>query len=523
VKELIYHRGFVPAVTRYGSKTCVIDGSYQASYEQHADRVFRLANVLNRKLGISRQDRFAVMAANSHEYLELYHAAYLGAGVINPLNLRLAGKELDYIVRDSGTNVAFVDQHFAPIFHDAMQKVEGQSPIRTTVLLGEGEGPCDLHYEDLLASSVADIPEEPDEDDMVILMYTGGTTGLPKGVVVTQRAEILNCYHCSMALNSFGKDEVGLIQTPIFHAASMVSLLATTSSGGTQVLVPTFEPGAVIEVIERHRVTVTMMVPTMIAMMLNHPDFEPERIQSLRSLTYGASPMPAVLLDRLLEMLPELELTQGYGMTECSSVLTILGADEHRAGGRVLRSVGLPVPGVEICIQGKDGDALPTGETGEVCAKGGNFMIEYWNKAEATQEAFRDDWYHTGDAGYLDEAGYLFLVDRVKDMIISGGENIYSAEVENAISSHPAVDQVAVIGIPDETWGEAVHAVVVLAAGAQATEDEIIDHARESIGGYKVPKSVEFRTNPLPLSGALKVLKRELRAPYWEGKDKAIG
>jgi long-chain acyl-CoA synthetase len=264
------------------------------------------------------------------------------------------------------------------------------------------------------------------------------------------------------------------------------------------------------------------MVPTMIGMVLNHPDFRPERLASLKILTYGASPMPQALLDKLIGLYPDLDISQGYGMTECSSVLTFLRAEDHREGGDLLRSAGRPVPGVVLSIQDPDGNLLPAGETGEVCARAGNFMREYWQNPDATEEAFAGGWYHSGDAGYLDDRGYLFLVDRVKDMIVTGAENVYSAEVENAISTHEAVMQVAVIGIPDEKWGEAVHAIVVLHEGAEATDVEIIAHARESIAGYKVPKSVEFRAEPLPLSGAMKVLKKDLRAPYWEGKDRSV-
>ncbi|MET0160825.1 MAG: AMP-binding protein, partial [Acidimicrobiales bacterium] len=213
---------------------------------------------------------------------------------------------------------------------------------------------------------------------------------------------------------------------------------------------------------------------------------------------------------------------QGYGMTEASAVLTFLTAEDHFTGGERLRSAGRPVPGVLLSIQDADGNPVAKGEPGEVCAKAGNFMREYWNKPEATEEVFRGGWYHTGDAGYLDDNGYLFLVDRVKDMIVTGGENVYSAEVESAISKHEAVAQVAVIGIPHETWGEQVHAIVVLVDGVDATEDDIRDFAKESIAGYKVPKSVEFRAEPLPLSGAMKVLKKDLRAPYWEGKERAV-
>jgi long-chain acyl-CoA synthetase len=264
------------------------------------------------------------------------------------------------------------------------------------------------------------------------------------------------------------------------------------------------------------------MVPTMVAMTLAHPSFSPERLRSLKALVYGASPMPSALLDRMLSMFPELDIAQGYGMTESSSVLTFLGAEEHRRGGPELRSVGRPLLGIELSIQDENGVPLPTGEVGEVCAKGGNYMTCYWKKQQETDEAFRGGWYHTGDAGYLDQNGYLYLVDRVKDMIVSGGENVYSIEVENAVATHPGVLQVAVIGIPHDVWGEAVHAIVVPRPGVTITPDEIIAHSRLTIAGYKVPKSVELRPDPLPLSGAMKVLKRELRKPYWEGRERAI-
>jgi acyl-CoA synthetase (AMP-forming)/AMP-acid ligase II len=522
VKELIYHRHLLPAIERFASRTLVVDGDYRATFRSHGERVLRCTAAL-RRLGLGKGDRFAVMAANSHEYLELYHAAYLGAGIINPLNLRLAGKELDYIVRDSGTEVAFVDRHFAAAFDQAMRAAGGESPIRRTVLLGEGGGDCphDLRYEELLAASEPAAPEEPEEDDPVVLMYTGGTTGLPKGVLVSQRAETLNWFHLAMAF-PIGDEQVFLMPTPIFHAASMIPILALPALGGTLVLAPRFDPAETLELIERHGVTRMGLVPTMLAMILNHPEFRPERMRSLDSLVYGASPMPEALLDRVMKLYPDLELGQGYGMTESSSILTLLTPDDHRRGGKLLRSVGRALPGVVLSIQDEEGNHLPPGETGEVCARGGNYMTEYWRKPEATDEAFRGGWYHSGDAGYLDEDGYLYLVDRVKDMIVTGGENVYSIEVENAISTHPAVAQVAVIGIPHEVWGEAVHAVVVLRPGERCTEEEIIVHARASVAGYKTPKSVAFRDQPLPLSGAMKVLKRELREPYWQGRSRRV-
>ena len=517
MKELIYGRHLLPAADRYAAKPVVFDGPYRATFGEHLDRVLRLGDGLGRELGVHRGERFAVMALNGHEYLELFHAGFLGAGVINPLNLRLAPKELAFILGDSESKVCFVDAFFAPLI-DAVRKEAG---IEKVVLIGAGDVPHDLAYEDLVGAGTATVPDEPEEDDAVILMYTGGTTGLPKGVLLDQRAEMLNMYHVAVR---WGIDDrfVYLHQTPMFHAASMGGTLALPAAGGASTFVPMFEPKAVLDAIETHQVTMTVMVPTMIGMLLNHPDFKPERMASLDTLTYGASPMPMSLLEQLLELFPDLDIYQGYGMTECSAVLTSLGPDEHRRGDDRLRSAGRPLTGVVLTIQGPDGEVLATGETGEVCARAGNFMTEYWKRPKETKEAFRGGWYHTGDAGYVDEQGYLFLVDRVKDMIVTGGENVYSAEVESAIASHPAVEQVAVIGIPDEKWGEAVLAVVVGREGASVSEDDLRAHCRELIAGYKVPKTFEFRDEPLPLSGAMKVLKRDLRAPYWEGKERAV-
>jgi acyl-CoA synthetase (AMP-forming)/AMP-acid ligase II len=308
----------------------------------------------------------------------------------------------------------------------------------------------------------------------------------------------------------------------MFHAASLGAILAVPAVGGQTTFVPVFQPAAVLEAIERHQVTMTVMVPTMVAMLLDHAEFRPERLASLQVLIYGASPMPTALVERVLATFPETRLFQGYGMTESCGLLTCLGPEEHRRGGDLLRSAGRPMPGSEVSIQDELGHLLSAGQNGEVCARAGNYMQEYWNRPEETAAAFRDGWYHTGDAGYLDADGYLYLVDRVKDMIVTGGENVYSAEVENAIASHPAVAQVAVIGIPSEQWGEAVLAIVVPRDGAQVSENDIKAWARDRIAGYKVPKSIEFRTEPLPLSGAMKVLKRVLRAPYWEGRDRAV-
>ncbi len=518
MKELIYHRLLLPAAERFGDKKTFVDEGYEGTLGQHVERTLRLASALKSELGVKPDDRVAIMATNSHEYIELYHAAYLGAGIINPLNLRLAPKELEFIIKDSGTKVCFVDFMFA----NNIAAIKEAAGIEKIVLIGPDlDSPHDITYDDLIAAGDPTVPPEPEEDTPVVLMYTGGTTGLPKGVLLDQRAEMLNLYHVGIAVG-YAEDTIYLHQTPLFHAASMASLLALPAFGATSVFVPLFDPAKVVELIETRKVNWTVMVPTMIGMMLNHPDFKPERIASLHKLTYGASPMPTAMLEQLLKMFPDLEISQGYGMTESSSVLTFLHAAEHRMGGEVLKSAGRPVAGVVLSIQDDEGNELPSGETGEVCARAGNFMIEYWKRPDETKEAFRGGWYHTGDMGYLDDKGYLFLVDRVKDMIVTGGENVYSVEVENAIAKHPDVGQVAVIGVPSDQWGEAVHAIVVPQEGASIAEEDLIAHTREWIAGYKVPKSIEFRTEPLPLSGALKVLKKDLREPYWEGRDRKV-
>jgi long-chain acyl-CoA synthetase len=518
MKEFVYHRLLLPAVSRNADRPCAtnVATGFSTTYAEHLDRVSRLIGGL-RGLGLERTDRFAVMALNSPEYLELYHAGFLGGGVVNPLNLRFAPKELVHVLRDSETRTCFVDAVFATVI-DAIRDEAG---LEHVVLVGDGDVPHTATFDELLATGTPVIPDEGDETDPAVLMYTGGTTGMPKGVLHDHRAEILNAYHIMMAIK-LDRDTVYLLQTPMFHAASTFAVVGGPAVGGHSVILPMFEPKAVMEAIEAYRPTITTMVPTMIGLTMAHPDFRPERLAGLDDLAYGASPMPKALLKTLLDMYPHMNIWQGYGMTESCSVVTVLGPEEHRKGERYLQSAGYPVMGVELSIQDPLGRTLPTGETGEVCVRGASVMVGYWRQPEATATAFRDGWYHTGDAGYLDADGYLFLVDRVKDMIVTGGENVYSTEVENALASHPAVQQVAVIGIPHEQWGEAVHAVIVLRSGHVATEKELIVHARERIAGYKVPKTIEFRSEPLPLSGAMKVLKRELRAPYWADRERTI-
>ncbi len=518
MKELVFSRTLLPTWRNNADKVGFINAATgeQRTFGEHADRVSRLCDAVATKLGVGPTDRVAVLSINSTEYLELWHAGFLGAFVVNPLNLRFSAEELIYVLRDAETNVCFVDSTFAPL----IAKIREQAGLKHVVLIGGGEGDADIRYEDLLADAGNRWPEVPAEDDLCVVMYTGGTTGKPKGVMLDQRAEVLNQYHIAMSV-PWQPGDTYLLATPMFHGATMLGVVGAAMFGVPVVIQPMFDPAGFMAACEKYQCTMTVLVPTMIGMVVNHPEFAPERISSLRRLVYGASPMPKSLLEKILAMLPETKIIQGYGMTEAATVLTFFHDDDHREGSR-LGSCGRPLPGIEIKVVDEDGNDLPSGEAGEVYARGGNFMQGYLKLPEETAKAMKDGWYASGDVGYLDDLGYLFLVDRAKDMIISGGENIYSVEVENSIASHPAVLQVAVIGIPDETWGEAVHAIVVTKPDTSATSEEIIAHARQSIGGYKVPRSVDFRTDPLPLSGAMKVLKKDLRAPFWEGKDRGI-
>ena len=502
--ELIYSRLFLPAAERHATRSAIHDGSYTATFGEHAERALRLADALACGLGLDRTDRFAVVALNGHRYLELYHAAFLGGAVINPVNYRLADREMTHVLRHSGARVVFVDAAFAGRVQAMVDA--GETAIERVVLL-------DDDYEQLLASGKDVVPPEPGEDALPMLMYTGGTTGLPKGVASTQRAQMLNLYHLAMVQGlAFSENAIYLHHMPMFHSMGANAALSAAAYGTEAAVIPAFEPGAFMTAMAKHGVTETVLVPTMIAMILQHPEYAPERLSSLKRIGYGGMAMPHSLLARLQESSPDIELLQGYGMTEACPTLTFLTAEDHRRGEDKRHSVGRPLPGVDVGVFDAEGNRVPTGEVGEVCARGGNIMTGYWNDPDATAKVFRDGWYRTGDLGKFDADGYLYLVDRVDDMIVTGGENVYSVEVENALTTYPGVLQVAVVGMPDDVWGQRVHGIVVLAPDAVGTtEEQLATHARQTIAGYKVPKTWELRTEPLPVSGAGKPLKRELR------------
>jgi long-chain acyl-CoA synthetase len=477
----------------------------ELTYAQTWERCRRLVGAL-RSLGVERGDRVAVVAQNSHRYLELYQAVPGAGMVLVPLNHRHAGAELRYALEDAGARVLFAARP-VPDLPDCVEHV-----------VDAGEG-----YEELLAGvEPADFPADVAEDDLAGLFYTGGTTGASKGVMLRHRSLVANAFHLQAQL-PFDAETRFLVVAPMFHLAGTLAVLATVWHGGRHVVMEAFEPGATLDLIERERVTVTQVVPTMLAAMCDEQLERPRDVSSLRMLTFGGAPSATETLRRARRAFPGAGLMTMYGATETAPLVTILPGLHRLLDTPRVGSCGRAAIGVEVEVIGDDGAIAPRGEVGEVTVRGPNVMAGYWNKPEQTDAVLRDGWYATGDMGRMDEEGYLFLVDRAKDMIVTGGENVYSTEVEEVLFRHPAVREAAVFGVPDARWGEAVHAVVVPRDGSHPpAEDELIAWCRESIAGYKVPKRVEVRAEPLPKSGAGKVLKRELRAPFWQGREASV-
>jgi long-chain acyl-CoA synthetase len=373
------------------------------------------------------------------------------------------------------------------------------------------------------------IVHEPVDDagrmgtDLFGIFYTGGTTGRSKGVMLSHAGVIGNCT-TMRAMGLCPAECSMLIVAPLFHLAAVAALTMAMLANGTAVIMPAFDPGATLDTLAETEASDALLVPTMIQMMLNANAFDAAKLSKLQRIMYGASPIQEGTLDRIMTAAPHVDFYQCYGMTELSCTATVLTPElhkgAHREQGRHL-GAGRPMPGTEVRILDADGNARPTGEVGEVVVRGPGVMLGYWNQAELTAATLRDGWMHTGDGGRLDEHGLLYVVDRIKDMIVSGGENVYSAEVESAIVLHPGVAQCAVIGVPDERWGERVHAIIVVRPGFILRVDDVLEHCRPLIAGYKCPRSIEFMAT-LPLSPAGKVLKTELRAPHWVGRSRNV-
>jgi long-chain acyl-CoA synthetase len=488
------------ALATASGSCAVVCQDNRRTYAELGTRCRRLAGGL-RALGLGRGDRVGVIGLNSDRYLELYLGVPAAGFVLVPVNSRLAPAEMRAILSDAGVSVLFADADYP-----------GAAGVKQVLTM-----PAD--YEDLMAA--ADEAGEssqprPAENDLAALFYTSGTTGAAKGAMHTHRTLVASALHF-MATWPFDRQTRWLVASPMFHTGGIIGTLATVWAGGTHVIMPRFEPDLAVDLIEREEITHTLLVPTMLAAAANAQLARPRDVSSLRYLSHGASPISAETLRKARRAFPGAELLHVYGTTEATPITTLLPHEERILDTPRIRSCGQPATGVEVRIVDSALADVKPGAVGDILVRSASVMAGYWRKSEATAEVMQGDWYLTGDLGYQDDEGYLFLVDRAKDMIVSGGENIYSTEVEDALGSHPAVEEVAVFGVPDPRWGESVYAVVY--AGQPVTAEELVAHCRQQIAGFKVPRHVELRTEPLPKSAAGKILKRELRDPHWAGQQ----
>ncbi len=498
-----------------------IDGERRQSWSALRTRVARLASGL-RALGVQPGDRVAILALNSDHYTESLYAVWWAGGAVVPMNSRWAVDEHAYSLDDSGAAIIIVDAHFTPM---AAQICKAATGVRHVISIAETGGGTMLGYEAIIADHQPCDDARRGGEDLAGLFYTGGTTGFPKGVMLPHRALWYN--HLVMAMSMhFDHQSIYLHAAPMFHLADLTCGGAIAMVGGTQTYLAAFDPAATLDIVAATQVSHLVLVPTMLGMMLSHPELDLAKLGSVRHFGYGASPMPEGLLRQAMASLPGIAFTQAYGQTEMAPFVTMLAACDHildGPGALRTRSAGLPAPGCEVKIVDADGQPVPRGAVGEVAARSPGTMLGYWNQPDQTAATLVDGWVHTGDGAWQDDDGYIYIVDRMKDMIVSGGENVFSAEVESAISTHPDVAAVCVIGIPDPQWGEAVHAIIIPHGEAEPSAETIIAHCRARIAGYKCPRSISLRREPFPLSGAGKVLKRELREPYWDGQNRNVG
>jgi acyl-CoA synthetase (AMP-forming)/AMP-acid ligase II len=493
----------------------------QQTWSQMLDRVARLAGGLQ-QLGMKPGDRVALLSLNSDRFIEYYFAVVWGGGAMMPMNIRWTAAECAYALNDAQAEILIVDETFKGVAAELRADVKD---LKTIIYCGDGETPDSMeNYENIVACNPPAEDAGRGSDDLAGIFYTGGTTGFPKGVMLSHTnfyvGGVANAHELNM-----GEGTVYLHAAPMFHIADLIWFSAVSFMAGTHVIIPMFTPDGTLAAIEKHKPSQILLVPVMLQLVMQSDKLAQTDVSSLRQIAYGASPITQAVLVNAFKKFPNSSFIQAFGQTELSPIASVLSADYHVLEGPKagkLRSAGRATRVCEIKVVDVDMQELPRGDVGQIAVKGPTTMLGYWNKPEVTAETIRDGWLLTGDAGYMDEDGFIFLMDRVKDMIVTGGENVYSAEVENALGQHPAVATSAVIGIPSEQWGESVHALVILHPGTEITAQALQKHCHTLIAGYKCPHSIQYRTTPFPLSGANKVLKTELRKPYWEGQERQI-
>jgi len=495
---MIYTHSIARARRYYPQRTAIASGEKRCTFRELHERIANIAAALSAH-GFEAGDRLAILLPNEPQYIELVYAcAWLGVTAI-PLNTRLSQVEIDRILTDANPH--------GLIRHSSMPAPKVELPWQLVL---------DQKRPDVASYPPPDAIYDPEA--VLALIYTSGTTGHPKGVAITH-ANVLANVHFLNYWMPYKEGGVFLHAAPMFHIVDFPLLFAAPAFGTCQTTVPRFTPQTFCETVQAERVTHSVLVPTMLNLLIQFPELKQYDLSSLERVAYGGSPMPPELIRRIREVLPHLQLVQGYGLSE-TGFLT--GLMDHEHTGQRLLSCGRPCPGIDVRVVDENGNELAAGRHGELVARGANVMRGYWNNHEETTDAFRNGMFRTGDIGYQDADGYFYILDRLKDMIVTGGENVYCGEVEAVIYQHPAVREAAVFGIPDPKWGELVMACLVLKPGNTLSADDLIAHCRRSLANYKIPRRVEFSQAELPKSGSGKILRRVLRERFWARQERAV-
>jgi acyl-CoA synthetase (AMP-forming)/AMP-acid ligase II len=502
----------------YGERECIVFEGRHLTYKELDERVNRLANYLL-SLQLESSKHIAILAENCYQYVEIYFAAAKAGYVTVPLNFRLAKSELVTILKDAEVKMLFFSQGYA----DTAREVGLKTGIGILVSIESAENGC-LYYEELLANSPGTDPEiAVDENQMALLMYTGGTTGKSKGVMLSHRNLMTAMLDLTLTYR-FNKDDVTCFILPLFHV-SLWSVLCVLIIGGRAAILRRPESAKILELVQEEKCTHINAIPTIYNWLVEYPDLDKFDLSSLKKISYAGSPIAPALLKKMIQKFGNI-FWQGYGLTEAAPEMTALLPEDHVVEGppekvQRLNSVGREMYMVTVKVVREDGSEVAPGEIGEIVGRGKNIMLGYWKMPDKTSETLKDGWLHTGDVGTVDEGGYIYLLDRKHDMIITGGENVYPREVEDVLYEHSAIMEAAVVGVPDERWGEAVKAVVVLKAGMKAGGEEIIKFAKSRLAGYKCPKSIDFRDS-LPKTAAGKIARSQIKKEYWQGRDRLI-
>jgi long-chain acyl-CoA synthetase len=516
--DIVYRNALLHA-----DREAFVYGPQRITFSQFNARVNSLIHALQ-SLGVKKGDGIGILSWNCLEYADFYGAAMKGGFIASPFNPRLNTEELDYLINYSRAKVLFVGPELVETVTGLRSRL---SKVKHYISL-EGAAPNMIPQSELLATYPSDEPDtDVDRDDPYLIFYTSGTTGVPRGALYTHRRKLDNYRIKALEIGVKASDR-HIMVLPFFHIGGDSQVWPFFYVGGCNVLMPqrSFDPGATLQIIQDEKATDIQIVPTQLYAMLSREDLKQYDLSSLKRIYYAASPMPVALLRQGLEKFGPI-FAQGYGQTESGPQICALPPEAHEVLGRpaeeqeVLGSCGQPSIGVHARIVDEENNDVAPRAVGEIIVQSDSIMVEYWHKPEDTREAIVDGWLHTGDLGYYDEKGFIYIVDRKKDMIVSGGENVYPREIEEVLYRHPAIAEVAVIGIPDPVWVERVHAIVVLKEHAAAEEKELITFCKEHMASYKAPKSIEF-VDALPKNPQGKILKRELRERYWAGEKRRV-